>query len=142
MGEGSFAARYSGAPALARLADQHHPTLHGRDADLAHGHDTKDRRSHAAAGDDVHPADLLIYLLQFCCSSGIVLHCTKPFQYLAILSEQTTTRANTRKSCACRKTKAMMTQKDLLDTMLGYLGFVVEIEETTNEGGNPTLQID
>ena len=35
----------------------------------------------------------------------------------------------------------MMTPKDLLDTMLGYLGFVVDIEETTNEGGNPTLQI-
>ncbi len=39
------------------------------------------------------------------------------------------------------KTKTMMTPKDLLDTMLGYLGFVVQIEETTNEGGNPTLQI-
>ena len=35
----------------------------------------------------------------------------------------------------------MMTPKDLLDTMLGYLGFVVQIEETTNEGGNSTLQI-
>ena len=35
----------------------------------------------------------------------------------------------------------MMTPKDLLDTMLGYLGFVVQIDETTNEGGNPTLQI-
>ena len=35
----------------------------------------------------------------------------------------------------------MMTPKDLLDTMLGYLGFVVEIQETTNEGGNATLQI-
>src|SRR5882762_3862918 len=35
----------------------------------------------------------------------------------------------------------MMTAKDLLDTLLGYLGFVVQIEETSNEGGNPTLQI-
>ena len=35
----------------------------------------------------------------------------------------------------------MMTPKDLLDTMLGYFGFVVDIEETTNEGGNATLQI-
>ena len=35
----------------------------------------------------------------------------------------------------------MMTPKDLLDTLLGYLGFVVQIEETKNEGGNPTLQI-
>ncbi len=31
--------------------------------------------------------------------------------------------------------------KELLDTMLGYLGFVVQIEETRSEGGNLTLQI-
>jgi spoIIIJ-associated protein len=35
----------------------------------------------------------------------------------------------------------MMTPKDLLDTMLGYLGFVVQIEEARNEGGNLVLQI-
>ena len=35
----------------------------------------------------------------------------------------------------------MMTAKELLDTMLGYLGFVVQIEETRSEGGNLTLQI-
>jgi len=35
----------------------------------------------------------------------------------------------------------MMTPKELLDTMLGYLGFVVQIEETTSEGGNLKLQI-
>jgi spoIIIJ-associated protein len=35
----------------------------------------------------------------------------------------------------------MMTPKELLDIMLGYLGFVVQIEETRNEGSNPTLQI-
>ena len=34
-----------------------------------------------------------------------------------------------------------MTPKELLDTMLGYLGFVVQIEETQSEGGNLTLQI-
>ena len=34
-----------------------------------------------------------------------------------------------------------MTPKELLDTILGYLGFVVQIEETRNEGGNLTLQI-
>jgi len=34
-----------------------------------------------------------------------------------------------------------MAPKELLDTMLGYLGFVVQIEETTNDGGNTTLQI-
>ena len=34
-----------------------------------------------------------------------------------------------------------MTPKELLDTMLGYLGFVAEIDETRSEGGNTTLQI-
>ena len=47
----------------------------------------KDRRSHAASDHDVHAADLFIYLLQFCRGSGIVLHRTESFQYLAILSE-------------------------------------------------------
>ena len=37
--------------------------------------------------DDVHAADLFIYLLQFCRGSGIVLHRTESFQHLAILSE-------------------------------------------------------
>ena len=35
----------------------------------------------------------------------------------------------------------MMTPKELLDTILGYLGFVVEIEEAQNEAGNQVLQI-
>ena len=35
----------------------------------------------------------------------------------------------------------MMTPKELLDTILGYLGFVVQIEESQNEAGNPVLQI-
>jgi spoIIIJ-associated protein len=34
-----------------------------------------------------------------------------------------------------------MSPKEILDTMLGYLGFVVEIEEQTSEAGNLTLQI-
>ena len=34
-----------------------------------------------------------------------------------------------------------MTPKELLDTMLGYLGFVVEIAEMQSESGNLTLQI-
>ena len=34
-----------------------------------------------------------------------------------------------------------MTPKELLDTILGYLGFVVQIEESQNEAGNPVLQI-
>ena len=29
-----------------------------------------------------------------------------------------------------------MTPKELLDTILGYLGFVVQIDETQSEGGN------
>jgi len=35
----------------------------------------------------------------------------------------------------------MMTPKELLDTMLGYLGFVVQIEEQKDEAGNLVLQI-
>jgi spoIIIJ-associated protein len=35
----------------------------------------------------------------------------------------------------------MMTAKELLDTILGYLGFVVQIEESQNEAGNLVLQI-
>src|SRR6266542_1986755 len=58
-----------------------------------------------------------------------------------MLSEQESTHAEARKSCAGPKTKTMMTPQALLDTMLGYLGFVVQIEETTNEGGNLKLQI-
>jgi spoIIIJ-associated protein len=34
-----------------------------------------------------------------------------------------------------------MNPKELLDTMLGYLGFVVQIEEMQNEAGNLVLQI-
>jgi len=44
------------------------------------------------------------------------------------------------KARARRKTK-MMTPKELLDTILGYLGFVVQIEESQNEAGNLVLQI-
>ncbi|MFL6539512.1 MAG: protein jag [Chthoniobacterales bacterium] len=34
-----------------------------------------------------------------------------------------------------------MTPKELLDTILGYLGFVTEIDEQKSEGGNLVLQI-
>ena len=34
-----------------------------------------------------------------------------------------------------------MSPKELLDTMLGFLGYVVEIEESQNEAGNLVLQI-
>jgi spoIIIJ-associated protein len=35
----------------------------------------------------------------------------------------------------------IMTPKELLDTILGYLGFVIEIQEMQNEAGNLVLQI-
>ena len=34
-----------------------------------------------------------------------------------------------------------MTPKELLDDMLGFLGFVIEIQEQQNEAGNLVLQI-
>lgn len=34
-----------------------------------------------------------------------------------------------------------MSPKELLDTILGFLGFVVQIEETKSDAGNLTLQI-
>jgi spoIIIJ-associated protein len=39
------------------------------------------------------------------------------------------------------ETEPAANAQELLDTMLGYLGFVVEIEETHGDGGTPTLQI-
>ncbi|HEY5035953.1 MAG TPA: R3H domain-containing nucleic acid-binding protein [Chthoniobacterales bacterium] len=40
------------------------------------------------------------------------------------------------------ETQPKASAKELLDTMLGYLGFVVQIEETGNDrSSNPTLQI-
>src|SRR5207237_4324945 len=56
------------------------------------------------------------------------------------ISKSETTDAELRKSCGA-ETKTKMTPKELLDTMLGYLGFVVEIAEMQSEGGNLTLQI-
>ena len=39
------------------------------------------------------------------------------------------------------ETEPKANPRELLDTMLGYLGFVVQIEESGVEGGTPTLQI-
>ncbi len=39
------------------------------------------------------------------------------------------------------ETEPKASAQELLDTMLGYLGFVVQIEATAGEGSNPTLQI-
>src|SRR4029450_11445972 len=152
MGEGCFSARYAirhsgnGLGPSPRYSGRGivgqppaHP--HGGHPDLAQGQGAQDGRRHATSSDDVHASNILIFLLQFCGSSGVVLHCPESFQHLAILSEQESTHAEARKSCAGRKKKTMMTPKDLLDTMLGYLGFVVQIEETKNEGGNLVLQI-
>src|SRR4029077_17377670 len=44
LGERSFTARYGWASAAARLADQHHPALYGRNTDLVDADDAKDRR--------------------------------------------------------------------------------------------------
>src|SRR5438876_2892251 len=87
LGKGSFPAGHNSAPATARLAREYHSSVHGCHSDLADGDDAKNRRSDSAPRDDVHAADLFIYLLQFCRGSGIVLHRTEPFQHLAILSE-------------------------------------------------------
>src|SRR5207244_13238724 len=84
--------------------------------------------------------DLLVYLLQFCRGFGIVLHDAKPFQHRAILLQQTTTAADARKARARREAE-MMTPKELLDTILGYLDFVVPIEESQNEEGKLVLRI-
>src|SRR5205823_2337168 len=114
--------------------------MHGREPNLVDGDDAKDGRPNPAPGDDVYAADLFVYLLQFCRGSGIVLHHTESFQYRAILLQQTTTDPDPRESAAGWETK-MMTPKDLLDTILGFLGFVVEIEESQNEAGNQVLQV-
>src|SRR5207302_11186406 len=108
-------------------SDQHHPALHGRDPDLADGDDAKDRRRHPAPGDDVHAADLFVYLLQFCGGFGIILHHPKPFQYRAILLQQTTTEPTAGKTGADGQSQ-MMKPKELLDTILGYHAFVLDIE--------------
>src|SRR5205085_9810467 len=55
-----------------------------------------------------------------------------------------TARAGPGESCHGSNTpseRTTMTPKELLDTILGYLGFDVQIDETQSEGGNPTLQI-
>src|SRR5439155_17503733 len=121
-------------------SDQHHSALHGGEPDLVDGDDAKDRRRGPATSNDVHAADLFVYLLQFRRGFGFVLHNAKPFQYRAILLQQTTTDADAGKARPAGKTKTM-TPKELLDTILGYLGFVVEIEESHNDAGNLVLQI-
>ena len=80
--------------AFVRRPDQCHPAVHGRDPNLVDGDDAEDRRPDPAPGDDVYATDLFVYLLQFCCGSGIVLHHTESFQYRAILLQQTTTDAD------------------------------------------------
>ena len=109
---------------------------------MADGHDAQDGRRHATPSDDVHAPNLLIFLLQFCGSSGVVLHCRKIFSASCNFIRTGINPCRSSKKLRRRKSeKTMMTPKDLLDTMLGYLGFVLQIEETKNEGGNLVLQI-
>src|SRR5207237_10894407 len=61
-------------------------------------------------------------------------------KYRVILLYLARAAAEARKACASRKME-MMTPQELLDTILGYLGFVVQIEETQNDAGNPVLQV-
>src|SRR5207253_2584499 len=125
---------------------------HGGDPNMAHANDAEDWRRDTAAGDDVYTDYLSCFLLQFCRGAGAVLHCSKPLEHCAILLQQEAARAHPREGESGRETKSQSTlmsteadpttnAKELLDTMLGYLGFVVQIEETTNEAGSPTLQI-
>ena len=86
------------------------------------------------------PIIFIVFCYNFCRCPRPVLHCAKPFQHPAIVSESETTDADLGESCGA-ETKTKMTPKELLDTMLGYLGFVVEIAEMQSEGGNLTLQI-
>src|SRR5213078_3321580 len=65
---------------------------------------------------------------------------SKPLIHYSALLHQKTTDADARKGRPSRKTE-MMTPKELLDTILGYLGFVVEIQESRNEADNLVLQI-
>ncbi len=87
------------------------------------------------------PLMFLFFCYNFAAALALYYTAQNLFSILQFYQNKRTTHADARKSCPRWKTKAMMTPKDLLDTMLGYLGFVVQIEETTNEGGNPTLQI-
>jgi spoIIIJ-associated protein len=82
-------------------------------------------------------------LLQLCSRARFVLYNSEPLHDHPALPEPATTAADSGKSEAGEKiaTSKTMSPKELLDTMLGYLGFVAEIDEQTNESGNLVLQI-
>ena len=79
------------------------------------------------------PHHLRRLLLQLCSRACFVLYNSEPLHDPAALPEPAPTGADSGKSDsgaeenAWRKT---MSPKELLDTMLGYLGFVVDIDET------------
>jgi len=108
---------------------------------LAYGDDAKDGRPNATTHRHVHAADLSIYLLTILPQLWLCITLHKIFLVFCNFIRTSDNPCRRSRKLRLPKTKAMMTPKDLLDTLLGYLGFVVDIEETTNEGGNPTLQI-
>src|SRR5437762_12376357 len=142
MGARSFPARYRRSHPGARLANQHSAPLHGSDERFADAHDAENRRHDATTGHDVHAADLLIFLLQFRSGAGIILYHAQPADGASALRQQAPARARAGQSDDARQAgeKEKMNPKGLLDTMLGYLGFVVDIAESQNEAGNRVLQ--
>ncbi len=141
-----------GAYPRARLAAEYSPVDHGRDESLADAAHAEERRRDAAAGDDVHAAHFRGLLLQFCGGARFVLYNPEPLHDSAVVPEPEPTVAEAGEGDpageAERKSTLMSTEaapkanaKELLDTMLGYLGFVVQIEAVEAEGHNPTLQI-
>ncbi len=129
---------------------------HGGHNDLAIGDHPKKWRCHAAADLLLHAGDFLGLLLQLCERACALLDNTESFLYPPTLphSEQAASdagkkerRCQERSDCCWKeeeKTSGFMSGKlsprEILDTMLGYLGFVFEIEEQ-ERGGHKVLQI-
>ena len=117
-----------------RLAAQHSPAPHGPNERLDDAHHAQNRRRHAAARHDVHAHHLYRVLLQLCSRAFFVLYNSEPLHDHPALPKPAATSADFGKSdsgaeeIAWRKT---MSPKELLDTILGYLGFVVDIDEQT-----------
>ena len=86
------------------------------------------------------PIIFIVFCYNFAAALALYYTVQNLFSDPATVSESETTDADLGESCGA-ETKTKMTPKELLDTMLGYLGFVVEIAEMQSEGGNLTLQI-
>ena len=107
----------------------------------------KTRRRHPAAGHDVHAADLCVFCYNFAAALALYYTTQNLFTILQLYQnrnqplpvlEKVDQPRNERKRT--RRGRTMTPAKELLDTMLGYLGFVVQIDETQSEGGNPTCR--